>query len=437
MNIKSTSSVMGLLEAFADPNIDDVYIADLDTFILRDEFRKTLKANFSHLFTVLDVINQIGADARGRRPHERKNIPVACPYLGVEEFKNYIDAYLSGWISSQGDYVKEFERKFAEKLEANFAVSCSNGTAALQLALLALGIGRGDSVLVPDFTFAATANAVLSVGATPILVDSEPNTFGLDPLKAEKLIRPDTRAIIPVHVFGNVCDIGSLLELANKYSLFVIEDNAEALGSRFRDRYTGTLGHIGTFSFFANKMITTGEGGMCVTRDYVIAEKMREVRDHGMKAERRYWHARMGLNLRMTNPQAAIGLAQLSRLDEMIEQRRTLENAYLKALSSIKSVEMVGAKSTESENVVWFVSCLVPGHARQRIINDAKLAQIDIRPFFSSLSSMPAFEIYGRSCPVSLNLSGRGINLPTHSVVDEETILKIAEILRKATNKKY
>ena len=242
-----------------------------------------------------------------------KLLAVAEPDLSRLELRNLIDAYLSTWISSIGDYVRSFEHDFAHRVGTEHGVATSNGTVSLHLALAALGIGPGDDVIVPDFTFAASANTVIHVGARPILTDVDPDTWCISPETIEKAITPRTRAIMPVHVFGRPAPMTEIVALAKARGLFVIEDCAEAHGARYDGRPIGSFGDVGSFSFYGNKIITTGEGGMCVTNNAELAARMRMLRDHGMRPDRRYWHDEPGFNFRMTNLQAAIGCAHGKR----------------------------------------------------------------------------------------------------------------------------
>src|SRR6266849_8650115 len=241
-------------------------------------------------------------------------IPVAAPSIGEEEMANVMEAMRSGWISSLGAFIGQFERDFAAVCGVAHGVAVANGTTALHLALVAAGVGPGDEVIIPSLTFVATANVVHYCGATPMFADSDPETWQLDPAKLEARITPRTRAIIPVHLYGHPCDMDAILELSARRGLAVVEDAAEAHGAEYRGRRVGAVGTVGCFSFYGNKIITTGEGGMCVTDDAALAERLRLLRDHGMDPKRPYWHEVVGYNYRMTNLQAAVGVAQVKRL---------------------------------------------------------------------------------------------------------------------------
>ena len=254
--------------------------------------------------------------------------PVAIPNLNGNEFKYLTDAFLSTWVSSSGKYIDKFEDKFSSYSDCSYGVTVSNGTVALHLAMVVLGIGEGDEVIIPDLTFAATINTVLHANATPVIVDVEESSWCIDPVEIEKAITSKTKAIIPVHLYGQSCDMGVIMDIAKRHNLKVVEDCAEAHGAMYDGRKVGSFGDIGCFSFYGNKVITTGEGGMCVTNNQELDEKMRALRDHGMSKTKRYWHDVIGYNYRLTNIQAAIGLAQLERIEDIHQNRREYENNY-------------------------------------------------------------------------------------------------------------
>jgi perosamine synthetase len=358
-------------------------------------------------------------------------LPVAEPDLSHLELRNLIDAYLSTWISSIGDYVRSFEHDFAHRVGTEQGVATSNGTVSLHLALAALRIGEGDEVIVPDFTFAASANTVIHVGARPVLTDVDPDTWCLSVETIEKAITPRTKAIMPVHVFGRPAPMTEIMALAKARELYVIEDCAEAHGASYDGKPIGSFGDIGSFSFFGNKIITTGEGGMCVTNNAELAARMRMLRDHGMRPDRRYWHDEPGFNFRMTNVQAAIGCAQLARMDELLATRRNVGALYETALANIRGVSLPPAMSTRNEPVVWFACALTPAEKRTALISACREANIDMRPFFHGLSSMPAYRDFARTCPVSSHLAMTGVNLPTSRKVDERLAGKIGGIFRR------
>ncbi len=360
-------------------------------------------------------------------------VPVSVPYLGGNELKYVSDCIDSGWVSSQGHYVKRFEKMFGDYCSA-FAVTTSSGTAALHLALVALGIGAGDEVIVPDITFAASANVVVHCGATPIFVDVSKKTWTMNPMLLEELITERTRAIMPVHLYGHPCDMDPIIRIARKNSLFVVEDCAEALGARYKSRLVGTIGDVGCFSFFANKVITTGEGGMVVTRNKELMEKISMLRDHGMSRQRKYWHELAGFNYRMTNIQAAIGVAQMENLDRFLENRKVLAKEYTTQLSNMEEVTLPYEENW-AESICWLYSILIdkPKVAAlvEKLIKEMKVEGIETRPLFYPLHQQPPYFFdRSRSFPVSEWLSKKGISLPTSNDMTVEDVGRVCRAFK-------
>jgi perosamine synthetase len=354
--------------------------------------------------------------------------PVAIPNLNGNEFIYLTDAFMSTWISSSGKYIDQFEHNFAQYSNCDYGVSVANGTVALHLALTVLDIGYGDEVIVPDLTFAATINSVLHANATPVIVDIEKDSWCINPQEIEKAITPKTKAIIPVHLYGQVCDMKSIIDIAKRYNLKVIEDCAEAHGAMYNGKKVGSFGDIGCFSFFGNKVITTGEGGMCTTNNQVLDEKMRLYRDHGMSKSKKYLHEVVGYNYRMTNMQAAIGVAQLERIDFIHEKRRIYENTYKDVLNNTKF--HFQHEFQDRSRITWLVSILLDESInKEEYVKKLKQEGIDVRDFFQPLSSMKIYEKYCKNkTPVSHDISKYGINLPTYeslkSLKDLKKILK-------------
>jgi perosamine synthetase len=341
-------------------------------------------------------------------------IPVFAPWLSENVRRYVLDCVDSGWISSLGQYVGRFERDFATFCEARHAVATSNGTTALHLCLVTLGIGPGDEVLVPDLTFVATANVVRYTGATPVLVDSDPRTWGMDAADARRKLTARTRAIIPVHLYGHPVDLDPFLAMADEHRLDIVEDAAEAHGARYKGRRVGALGRIGAFSFYGNKIITTGEGGMVVTNDPTLAERAAFLRDHAMDPRRRYYHPEIGFNYRMTNIQAAIGCAQLEQADAILSRRKSIAGAYQAGLAEIRGLTLPPAESW-AENVYWMYSVLVEpafGPNRETVIAGLRARGVDSRPFFVPLHELPPYRL-DVPFPVATSLAARGINLPS------------------------
>ncbi len=363
----------------------------------------------------------------------KPTIPIVEPFLGEEELDNVIEAVRSGWISSQGNFILEFERRFAAYCGARHAVATANGTVALHLALKALGLGQGDEVLVPALTFIASANAVTYCSARPVFVDSHPDYWCMDPARIEESITKRTKAIMPVHLYGHPCDMNAILDIARRHKLYVIEDAAEAHGALYEGRRVGSFGDINCFSFYANKIITTGEGGMCLTDDEELASRMRILRDHGMNPRRRYWHDVVGFNYRMTNLQAAIGVAQVDKLDRLIGRRRQLAEWYSDALRELAaqwlitlSPEMPWAKS-----IYWMYSILLEdgiGISRDDLIKALSEKGIETRPLFYPLHLMPPYQDSGRF-PVAEHIGLNGINLPSSHRVSVEQVAQIAKAI--------
>lgn len=374
-------------------------------------------------------------DAEGRlvgvtERSDRRGLPIAEPNLSHAEFRNLLDAFLSTWISSAGDYLRTFEQRFAAQSGAAYGIATSNGTVSLHLAMVALGIGPGDEVIVPDLTFAACANTVMQLGARPVLVDIDPVTWCVSAEAIERLITPRTRAIMPVHLFGRPAPMTEIRALADAHGLFVIEDCAEAPGARYDGKPIGSFSDISSCSFFANKIITTGEGGICTTNDPDLAQRLRMLRDHGMRPERRYWFEEAGFNYRMTNLQASIGCAQLDRMDALVAERREIHDRYVAVLGQIPGVGVPPPMDDRSEAVIWFSCVTVPAEARAAIIRACAERRIDLRPFVNSLSSMPAYRQFARKCPTSMAVSKSGLHLPTSRMPDVSTLAALDNAFR-------
>lgn len=356
-------------------------------------------------------------------------ISVSEPVLEGNEQKYLMDALSSTWISSTGKYITDLENQFAKYCGTNYGVAVSNGTVALHLALSALDIGYGDEVIVPDFTFAATINAVLYTGATPIIVDIEKDSWCISPEEIEKAITNRTKAIIPVHIYGQPCDMERINSIAEKYKLKIIEDCAEAHGAEFNGKKVGSFGHIGCFSFYGNKIITTGEGGICLTNHKELADKMKILRDHGMRKNRRFYHEIVGFNYRMTNLQAAIGVAQVERIEDMLSWRSSLEQKYRQELESISGIRFQRNDLPFRKKVTWLVSILLDNMDRDICIHQLKENGIETRPFFYPLSDMEIYKKYVFSDKNSHEIAAKGINLPTIKKMGIEEITRIALVL--------
>jgi perosamine synthetase len=365
---------------------------------------------------------------------QRRIIPVCEPTLGGNEIEYVLDCLETNWISSAGKYIPLFEEQFAQKCGAAYGVTCMNGTVALHLALATLGVGPGDEVIIPTFTMIATANAVSYTGAKPVLVDSEMQTWNMDVNQVADKITERTRAIMPMHTYGHPVDMDPLMELADKHGLYVVEDAAEAHGAAYKGRKTGSLGHAGCFSFYANKIITTGEGGMVTTSDPEIARLARNLRDHAFSHERHFWHKYRGYNYRMTNLQAAVGLAQTERFEEFVQARRDHARQYNALLEDVPGL-VTPPEAEWATNVYWMYSILVQdefGLSRDEL--RARLARrgIETRTFFIPMHLQPIYyETYkGERHPVSEELCRRGLYLPSASSLTPGEITLICEAVK-------
>lgn len=360
-------------------------------------------------------------------------IPISKPKISRLEIDYVTDAVKTGWVSSLGPYIEKFEEKFAEYCGVKYALSVANGTVGLHLALKTLEIGDGDEVIIPDLTFVATANAVVTAQAVPVIVDVCRDTYCIDPLLVERAITNKTRAIIPVHLYGHPANMSAINELARKYNLKIIEDAAEAHGASINGVKVGALGDCGVFSFYGNKIITSGEGGMITTNSYAIYERAKLLRDHAMSKSIRYWHTEVGYNYRMTNMQAALGLAQLEQIDEFIGHRKRLLELYATRLqpSGIECNPKVDVDST-----VWMVCAVLNGinrSERDSVIKYMRDDSVDSRPFFFPLSMMPMYK--NITNPIAYYLSESALNLPTFVDMTEDQVTIVCNALLSAINR--
>lgn len=362
-------------------------------------------------------------------------IPMSNLLFDGNEEKYVLDAFQSTWVSSLGKYIDRFENEFASFLGVRHAVSVSNGTCALLLALKALDVGPGDEVVVPSFTFAATVNAVLYTGATPVLVDCSSGHWNMDPAEFEKAITPATKAVIPVHLYGHPCDMKSILRIAREHEIFVIEDAAEAHGAECEGEKVGAMGHIGCFSFYGNKVITTGEGGICVTNDGVLDTRMRKLRDHGMSKERRYWHEEVGFNFRLTNLNAAIGVAQLEQIGGKLARRSELANLYETGIRTIPGLSIY-SESPHGKKIDWLY-CVFVGEqfplTRDQLIVKLKEYNIDARPTFYPIQMMPPYQTIRKIGELenASRIGLSGINLPLYPSLAEKDVGYIVASLKE------
>jgi len=369
---------------------------------------------------------ETGEVSDGRRTF----LPVSDPDLTGNERAYLLNAFDSDRISGSGPFVELFEAEFARFCGTHHALTCSSGTTALHLALMAVGVGPGDEVVVPSLTYIATANAVSYCGATPVFADADRDSWNAEADQLAPLITPRTKAIIVVHLYGNPVDMDPVLELAKRHDLAIIEDAAEAHGACYKGQKVGSMGDIGTFSFYGNKVMTTGEGGMVTTNDKALADRMRLIRGQGMDPKRRYWFPIIGHNYRLTNLQCAIGLAQIERIGEFIDARRRCEELYLAHLSDIHGLAFQ-ARQPDSQGVSWMFSILLPDEAlRDRAMGLLAENNIETRPVFWPLHTMPPYQSQQARCPVTEQLAPRGVNLPSGRHVRDEDALEIARLIR-------
>jgi len=368
---------------------------------------------------------------------EQSFIPVCEPLLGGRELEYVTKAVSAGWISSSGGYVKEFEQAFAKYLDVPCAVTTTSGTAALHLALVAAGIGPGDEVIIPAFTMIATAFAVCYTGAKPVFVDAEAASWNIDAAQLEQKLSPRTKAILPVHIYGHACDMDAIDAVADAHDLLVIEDAAEAIGSRYNGKLCGALGDLACFSFFANKLVTTGEGGMVVARDERFAEKLRYYKNlcFPVSGPRRYLHEDIGFNYRMPNVLAAIGLAQLERVDFYLECRRKNAARYDERLRGQRGITTPPSLPYTLSSY-WMYGILIEddfGLSRDDVMAALAAAGIDTRSFFVSMHRQPALEKYGcdvsGAYPVTDQLARKGLYLPSGSGLSEADLNRSVDVL--------
>jgi len=368
-----------------------------------------------------------------------EKIPAASTDLSGNEERYVVQAIRSSWISSSGEFVTRFEQEFAESCDVNTAIGTCNGTVALHLALLALDVRPGDEVLVPSMTYVATANAIRYVGAEPVFVDVDPETWCIDPTLLENSITRRTKGIIAVHLYGHPADMDKINHIAAVNGLWVVEDAAEAHFASYKGRLVGGLGHIGTFSFFGNKIITCGEGGAITVNDKQLAIRARTLWGQGMDPARRYYFPVIGYNFRLTNVACAILCAQLERVDEIVKRRGDLFEAYRKCLADIPGIGFQ-PKAEWAEPAAWLFCITVDkkkyGRTRDELRDILLENGIDTRPFFIPLHTLPPFreESLRRHdrLPITLSLSESGINLPTYNTMTNDIIGRVCDVIRNS-----
>lgn len=353
-------------------------------------------------------------------------IPVYKPSITESEKANVLQCLDDGWISSQGKFIGQFENEFATYTGSKFAISASNGTTALHAALLAAGIKPNDEVIIPSLTYIATANCVSYIGAKLKLADSLPDTWNIDPRSVESLISERTKAVLVVHLYGNPCDMEAISKICKDNNLLLIEDCAEAIGSKINDQHVGTFGDISSFSFYGNKTITCGEGGMITTDNKDLADNARKIKGQGLAANRQYFHDVIGYNYRMTNICAAIGSAQMSRLDDILLKKKIIYNKYHSRLRDYYEFQTTLSGHINS---YWMVSMLAKSEQHRDALRD-KLNKhgVETRPFFYPTNAMPMYS-YLNDCGICNDLSARGLNVPSYPELGDSEIDYICDLM--------
>jgi len=364
-------------------------------------------------------------------------IPVCEPLLGDRETELVLDCLNTGWISSAGKYIEDFEHKWSAYCGMKHGIAVSNGTTALQIAAGLLDLKPGDEVIMPTFTIISCAQAVTMYGGVPVLVDSDPQTWQMDIDQIKAKITPRTRAVMPVHIYGHPADMDPLLKIAKKHGLVVIEDAAEVHGAEYKGRKCGGMGDISVFSFYANKLITTGEGGMVLTQSDDLAQKARSLRNLCFQKKQRFLHETLGNNFRMTNIQAALGVAQLERIEDIVKRKRTIAHSYTEQLKDIFSIKLP-AESSWAKNVYWVYGIVLDEKTGMNAEPFARrLAErgIDTRPFFLGMHEQPAFHKMGlflnERYLVAEHLSRQGLYLPTGLSIKESEIDQVCSAVKE------
>jgi perosamine synthetase len=373
-------------------------------------------------------------------------IPVNEPVFGDREAEYTAECIRTGWVSSAGRFIEEFEQRWAAFCGMKYGVAVNNGTSALELAVETLGLKPGDEVIIPSFTIISCALAIVRNGGVPVLVDCDPVTFGLDASQVESRITPRTRAIMPVHIYGHPVDIDEILTIAKKHHLVVIEDAAEVHGAEYHAgragaspqwRRCGGLGDISTFSFYANKLVTTGEGGMALTNDAAIAERMRSQRNLCFRPERRFYHTHLGNNFRITNLQAAVGVAQLERIDEIVARKRRMGHRYTERLDGIARLQLP-VEQAWARAVYWMYAVVLDeavGFDALEFARRLKNEGVETRPFFLGMHEQPALHdlgfFNGERYPITERIARQGLYLPSGLALTDDQIDQVCAAVRR------
>jgi len=366
-----------------------------------------------------------------------KFIPVNEPSIGEREKELLNECLDTGWISSEGPFVEKFEISLSKRVNRKYGIACSSGTAALDLAIASLKIGNGDEVIMPAFTIISCASAIIKSGAKPILIDSDPKTWNMNTDAIEDAITTKTVAIMAVHIYGLPVDMDPIIKIANKYGLYIIEDAAELIGAKYKDKECGSFGHVSTFSFYSNKQITTGEGGMVLTNDLEISNRCKSLRNLCFQSEKRFVHEELGWNYRMTNLQAALGIAQLEKLDSTIKKKINIGKLYTENLKHIKNIQLPLNRTDFAKNIYWVFGILIDSKfgSAKKVMEILKTQKIGTRPFFYPMHKQPIFKKMGifqnNHLPISEHLYRQGLYLPSGIDLTEENINTICEKFKK------
>lgn len=364
-------------------------------------------------------------------------IPVNTPLLSGNELKYVTECITTGWISSEGSFVTQFESKFAEYVNRNHGIAVANGSAALDIAVKALGIGKNDEVIMPTFTIISPAQSVVTAGAIPVLIDSDPVTWNMDVTQIESKITPKTKAILVVHIYGLPADMDPILALCKKHNLRLIEDAAEMHGQTYKGKMCGSFGDISIFSFYPNKHITTGEGGMLVCNDSKIAEQCKKLRNLAFEPQgKRFIHHELGWNYRMTNLQAALGVAQLEKMEYHIQRKREIGIQYNQYLKNLKGFQLPLEKTDYAENIYWVYAIVADSEIEQEeMVKKLTKEKIGTRPFFWCMHEQPVFKKMGlfenEIYPVAEKLARNGFYIPSGLGLSDEEIVKVSDVLLK------
>lgn len=364
-------------------------------------------------------------------------IAVNTPLLSGNELKYVTECIETGWISSEGPFVTRFESEFAQYVNRSHGIAVSNGSAALDIAIKALGLGQGDEVIMPAFTIISPAQSVVTAGAVPVLIDSDPITWNMDVTQIEAKITPKTKAIVVVHIYGLPVDMDPVLALCQKYNLKLIEDAAEMHGQTYKGQVCGSFGDISIFSFYPNKHITTGEGGMLVCNDENIAEKCKKLRNLAFETQgRRFIHHEIGWNYRMTNLQAALGVAQLEKMEYHIQRKREIGKQYNEHLKNLAGFQLPLEKTDYAENIYWVFGLVADSEEQQEaMVKKLAEAKIGTRPFFWCMHEQPVFKkmklFENETYPVAEKLARNGFYIPSGLGLSNEEITTVCEVLLK------